>query len=103
MEQNQLIEQPIGEFAELYNFRDPDTAIFKTDVGLTEDVVRKISELKGEPEWMLEFRLKALAHFFEKPMPGELLICRLQRPERIQFECIVARSSYCKLYTERHI
>ena len=35
-----------------------------------EDVVRKISELKGEPEWMLEFRLKALAHFFEKPMPG---------------------------------
>lgn len=70
MEQNQLIEQPIGEFAELYNFRDPDTAIFKTGVGLTEDVVRKISELKGEPEWMLEFRLKALAHFFEKPMPG---------------------------------
>ena len=70
MEQNQLIEQPIGEFAELYNFRDPDTAIFKTDVGLTEDVVRKISELKGEPEWMLEFRLKALAHFFERPMPG---------------------------------
>ena len=72
MEQNQLIEQPIGEFAELYNFRDPDTAIFKTDVGLTEDVVRKISELKGEPEWMLEFRLKALAHFFEKPMPALL-------------------------------
>jgi Fe-S cluster assembly protein SufB len=30
--------------------------------GLNEDVVRKISAIKGEPEWMLEFRLKALRH-----------------------------------------
>lgn len=30
--------------------------------GLNEDVVRQISAIKGEPEWMLEFRLKALRH-----------------------------------------
>lgn len=69
MEQNQFIDQGIGDFNELYNFRDPDTAIFKTDIGLNEDVVRQISAIKGEPEWMLEFRLKSLAHFFERPLP----------------------------------
>jgi len=37
--------------------------------GLTEEVVRNISRMKGEPEWMLEFRLKALAHFKSRPMP----------------------------------
>ena len=33
--------------------------------GLNEDIVRLISERKGEPEWMLEWRLKALRHWFE--------------------------------------
>ena len=31
--------------------------------GLNEDIVRIISEKKGEPEWMLEFRLKAFRHW----------------------------------------
>ncbi len=39
------------------------------DKGLSEDVVRRISELKSEPQWMLEFRLKALKAFREKAMP----------------------------------
>lgn len=37
--------------------------------GLNEDVVRKISRLKDEPDWMLDFRLKALKAFFARPMP----------------------------------
>ncbi len=37
--------------------------------GLSEETVREISRLKGEPEWMLDFRLKALKAFFEKPLP----------------------------------
>ena len=37
--------------------------------GLSEEVVRKISGMKKEPQWMLEFRLKALKAFNEKPMP----------------------------------
>ena len=53
-----------------YGFRDVDTSILKTGVGLSEDVIRAISSYKQEPEWMLEFRLKAF-HIFEKmPMPS---------------------------------
>jgi Fe-S cluster assembly protein SufB len=52
-----------------YGFSDPDVSVFKTRKGLDQDVVRKISHMKGEPEWMLEFRLKALDHFMERPMP----------------------------------
>jgi len=37
--------------------------------GLSEDVVRIISEKKGEPEWMLEFRLKAFRHWQTMEMP----------------------------------
>ena len=37
--------------------------------GLDREVVEKISEMKGEPAWMLEFRLKALDHFIKRPMP----------------------------------
>jgi Fe-S cluster assembly protein SufB len=52
-----------------YGFSDPDVSVFKTRKGLDQDVVRKISHMKGEPEWMLEYRLKALDHFLERPMP----------------------------------
>ncbi|WP_457629444.1 Fe-S cluster assembly protein SufB [Oceanithermus sp.] len=37
--------------------------------GLSEDVVQAISEAKGEPGWLLEFRLKALEIYFQKPWP----------------------------------
>jgi len=37
--------------------------------GLSEEVVRTISKLKKEPEWMLNCRLEALKHFFGRPMP----------------------------------
>jgi len=52
-----------------YGFSDPDVSVFKTRKGLDQDVVRQISAMKEEPEWMLDFRLKALDHFFERPMP----------------------------------
>lgn len=52
-----------------YGFSDPDVSVFKTRKGLDKEVVRQISAMKEEPEWMLEFRLKALDHFFERPMP----------------------------------
>jgi Fe-S cluster assembly protein SufB len=53
-----------------YGFQDPDVTVFKTRKGLDQDVVRQISAMKGEPEWMLEFRLKGLEHFQERPMPN---------------------------------
>lgn len=52
-----------------YDFKDEDISILKTKVGLTEDTIRQISSLKGEPEWMLEFRLKALKSFNAMPLP----------------------------------
>lgn len=44
------------------------------DKGLSEDVVRLISEKKGEPDWLLEFRLKAFRHWLtmESPTWGHL-------------------------------
>ncbi|MEJ2012214.1 MAG: Fe-S cluster assembly protein SufB [Anaerolineales bacterium] len=52
-----------------YGFSDPDISVFKTRKGLDEEVVRQISAMKEEPEWMLEFRLKALAHFQQRAIP----------------------------------
>jgi len=52
-----------------YGFKDPETYVYKSEKGLSETVVRKISAMKQEPEWMLDFRLKALRHFIQRPMP----------------------------------
>ncbi|HAX94377.1 MAG TPA: Fe-S cluster assembly protein SufB [Bacteroidales bacterium] len=41
----------------------------KIPKGLNEDIVRLISEKKGEPEWLLEFRLKSYRHWLTKKMP----------------------------------
>lgn len=53
-----------------YDFRTDDKPVFRTDPGLSEDVVRAISAHKEEPEWMLEFRLKAYQLYLRKPMPA---------------------------------
>ncbi len=52
-----------------YGWHDADTAGATAKRGLSEDVVRNISGLKNEPEWMLELRLKGLRLFGKKPMP----------------------------------
>lgn len=57
----------VGEYK--WGFRDPDNLVFKARKGLDREVVEQISFMKGEPEWMLEFRLKALDHFNQRVMP----------------------------------
>jgi Fe-S cluster assembly protein SufB len=53
-----------------YGFKDSsDDYFFKSKKGLNRDIVIKISEMKGEPQWMLDYRLKALEHFLQRPMP----------------------------------
>jgi len=54
---------------EKYDFVDEERSVFRTVPGLSEDVVRQISAHKQEPEWMLDFRLKALKVYESKPMP----------------------------------
>src|SRR5829696_2989315 len=52
-----------------YGWADSDAAGAIARRGLSEDVVREISALKNEPEWMLQTRLKALRLFDKKPIP----------------------------------
>ena len=44
----------------LYDIRDEDKSIYKSDAGLTEEIIRDISARKKDPSWMLDFRLKSL-------------------------------------------
>ncbi|MGB6276315.1 MAG: Fe-S cluster assembly protein SufB, partial [Rhodococcus sp. (in: high G+C Gram-positive bacteria)] len=53
-----------------YGWADSDVAGESAKRGLSEAVVRDISQKKSEPEWMLEARLKALKTFERKPMPN---------------------------------
>ncbi|EGA90472.1 FeS assembly protein SufB [Planococcus donghaensis MPA1U2] len=57
----------IGDYK--YGFHDKDVSVFRSKRGLTEDIVREISKIKEEPEWMLKSRLKALKLFYSMPMP----------------------------------
>ena len=63
---NNLFNNEVNE--NIYNIKNKDEYSFKT-IGLTEDVIREISEKKNEPEWMLDLRLKALKKFYELKMP----------------------------------
>lgn len=51
-----------------YGFSDEVEYSFKTEKGLNEKIVRQISKIKGEPEWMTKFRLESLSAFLKKPM-----------------------------------
>jgi len=53
--------EAVGDYK--YGFHDPENHTIRFDKGLSEQVVRDISELKNEPEWMTEIRVKAYKHF----------------------------------------
>ncbi|MET0978808.1 MAG: Fe-S cluster assembly protein SufB, partial [Paeniglutamicibacter terrestris] len=59
--------QGIGSYE--YGWSDKNDAGANARRGINEDVVRNISELKSEPQWMLDMRLKGLKYFDRKPMP----------------------------------
>jgi len=58
------------EYLQKYGFYEPENYTFKSRKGLDEEIVKEISWMKGEPEWMMRFRLAALAAFNSKPMPN---------------------------------
>src|SRR5258708_16325398 len=66
------IAHPELEGLERYKFgwADSDVAGESARRGLSEEVVRDISALKDEPQWMLDLRLKGLKLFRRKPMPA---------------------------------
>src|SRR6187431_3274724 len=59
-----------ADYKEKFGFHDSETGYaFKAPKGLTRDLVLQISAFKDEPEWMRDFRLKALDHFLSRPQP----------------------------------
>lgn len=60
--------QGIGE--NRWDFVDDAKPVFRTRRGLDAEIVQQISDKKDEPTWMLDFRLKALKHFEQRPMPN---------------------------------
>jgi len=68
MTQNQALDIREG-YKEKFGFHDDIKPVFKSRRGLDRDVVEQISEMKGEPAWMREFRLKSLEQFEKKPFP----------------------------------
>ncbi len=60
-----LLHDPIGEINK-YNFRTDSTPVFRARKGLNAEVVNQISEMKNEPTWMRDFRLRSLEIFESK-------------------------------------
>src|SRR5690554_3298955 len=56
-------------YDEQYGFSDPDNYVFRARKGLDAEIVAQISEMKNEPQWMREQRLKALEIYQSKPVP----------------------------------
>ncbi|MEI8130931.1 MAG: Fe-S cluster assembly protein SufB [Leptolinea sp.] len=65
--QTQFLDE-LGDYR--YGFKDKDESVFNTNRGLNRQVVEQISALKGEPQWMLDYRLKALDHYQKRPKPA---------------------------------
>ncbi len=56
-------------YQEKYGFYDPEKYVFKAKKGLNKEIVEEISWMKNEPEWMRQYRLRALDIFYKKPLP----------------------------------
>ncbi len=59
----------VADRRDQYAFHDDIVYLAETKRGLTRDTVTEISGFKKEPEWMLQFRLRAYDHFLKRPMP----------------------------------
>src|SRR5213595_1959448 len=67
--ENQQLAAINADYTERYGFHDAENYLYKAPKGLNREIVEKISEFKSEPQWMREFRLKALDHFLARPQP----------------------------------
>ena len=90
METSQEARDVVGDYKS--GWHDTENSTIRFDSGLSEKVVRDISKIKDEPEWMTEIRVKAYQHFIEREMPTWGNMSML---EQIDFEevCYYLRSS----------
>ena len=88
------------DYEQRYGVHDAENYLYKAPKGLNREIVEKISEFKSEPQWMRDFRLKALDHFLARKQPtwgspmlaeldynnirlrAEERQCRRRRPDR---------------------
>ncbi len=69
-DQSQQLLDLKDSYEEKYGFNVPETGYaFKGRKGIDREVVTQISQMKNEPQWMLDFRLRSLELFEKKPMP----------------------------------
>ena len=60
-----------SDYKEKFGFHDPETGYsFKSEKGLSRELIAAISEYKNEPQWMRDFRLKAYEHYEARPIPN---------------------------------
>jgi Fe-S cluster assembly protein SufB len=58
-----------ADYTERFGFHDAENYLYKAPKGINPEIVAKISEFKSEPQWMRDFRLKALEHFLAREQP----------------------------------
>ena len=68
MDNNSLLDIR-SDYDEKFGFNVDVKTVHQTKKGFSPDVVKEISSIKNEPEWMTQFRLHALEAFLRKPMP----------------------------------
>ncbi len=61
------VRDTVGEYK--WGFHDTEKPLFMAEKGLTEGLIREMSAMKEEPEWMLELRLEALETFYKLENP----------------------------------
>ena len=71
------VDIDLGKYS--LGWSDPEEAVFKPEKGLNEEIIKQMSAIKEEPEWMLEFRLKAYERFLKKPLPGWVAKDKLEK------------------------
>jgi len=58
------------EYIEKYGFHEAENYSFKSRKGLDVEIVKEISHMKKEPQWMTDFRVRAYEAFEARPMPN---------------------------------
>ena len=67
--ENEALKHINADYTERYGFHDAENYLFKAPKGLSHELVAKISVFKSEPQWMRDFRLKGLEHFYARTQP----------------------------------
>src|SRR6202020_159245 len=84
--ENEQLRGINADYTERYGFHDAENYLYKAPKGLTAELVAKISEFKSEPQWMRDFRLKALEYFLARPMPtwGSPMLAEVDFPDDVK-------------------